>query len=354
MHKKSFKQQVFNKKKRIWVLLKCLNRVEEDPKLAQELGCFWYSYDSFMINLKIFDGYTGVVNRDTTSRYLRLHKFIWKRLSKNLKQNIPEKFNFGNFTDQKNWSYYKCENFTQKTTEEEAKKWKYYDDFLKHPKKKNKSNFKIHQSPNEISNWTNIYSFQNHPTNIMNHPFYFQTQPLQQQQMYQIGNNSYQQLQQPTFNCPNNIFQPLQNLPYNINNNRNQQNVEIHNELNNQCPTVEPQLSTNENIIDKEKETNEKQETKEANKSQNKSKCLSLLDTSDDPDYNENYNNDSEPIENDLDFSIYKFNQQNISAVNESQVPKNDNPPAVDKLQEQKNNNSSTLSNLQEVDESKG
>ena len=85
--------------------------------------------------------------------------------------------------------------------------WKYYDDYLSHPKDKEESNFMKQQSPNKTSYWTNSHSFQNYPTNIIYHPFCIQKQSLQQQKMSHIGNDSYQKLKQtPFYYYPNNTF----------------------------------------------------------------------------------------------------------------------------------------------------
>lgn len=123
----SFKQIVSNKKlKQIHVVWLCLKRVEFHPEEASIIGVLWNSASDFMMNSYIFGLF---INRkpNTMNRGFRSHGFIYKKSSDLMRRNIPKKFDFNNFPDQKNWILRRCEGFTKNTTEIEAIKWKSHD-----------------------------------------------------------------------------------------------------------------------------------------------------------------------------------------------------------------------------------
>lgn len=128
MNTETLRQIVSSKSKKlkqIHITWLCLNFVESQPESAKIVGCLWNTDTSFLINTEIFAKF---INRlpNTINRGFRSHRFDWKKSSTNLRDQVPEKFDFKNFPDQLNWIQRKCEGFTKKTTELEAINWKYY------------------------------------------------------------------------------------------------------------------------------------------------------------------------------------------------------------------------------------
>lgn len=226
MKKRSSKQANFQHKGRLLALLECLNSVEENTEKVQSRGCFWYSHDSFMINIDIFNHYTGGSYRGTTTKYFHSYKMKWHRLSKEIKQSIPKKINFDNFSDQKHWSYYKCENFTQNSTENDVMKMKCC------PKNKNEVRHQKHQQP---TNNLKCNSIQNQPTVTTNRLFFIQPSSTP---------TITRQMLPRKFPIPQIMNKPINDPP---STSYGQQDEENSGEPSLQYPNLEPGLIMNEN-----------------------------------------------------------------------------------------------------------
>lgn len=376
MKKRLSDQTISQHKMRLKVLRDCLNKVKENPELIQRYGCCWYSHDSFIINIKIFNDYTESSKRDTTTRYLRLYRFLHIKLNKELKQNIQKSIDFSNLTDIKHWSLYQCKYFTQDSSEEDVFNMEYCSDYKRYDKNTNDAIYRKEQQPTIISNNMNFNLIQNQPTVAMNHQFF---------------NQPPQQIPQTSYNTYNyNTFKPLQitnsNLYYNqqtlININQavspsnyanqqipprkllpipklmdtsihkpsftsNKQQQEESRELSSQYPKLEHSPIINKNTEEEEEEAKEDKEEE-----QNKNKFDSMFS-----DHNDQ---SLRILLDDDDLSIFHINQQsiqNLSAVDEPEEQKNNNSsaksnlPAVDDIKEQQSSNSSTGLNLPTVNE---
>lgn len=209
------RNSVYGKTKIVWVLLKCANYVEDHVEAAQEIGCLWYDYDHILLNYYTFVRFIGKNSVDTTSHYLRSHRFMRDKSKEEIRANVPEKFNFSTFRDQRNWGICKCDGFNKDTTEEEALESKHDENFRSRDNKQNEAFFQSYHQRNNIENQTNFYSFQNRSIAAINRPSYVQ-QPPPQWQMPQMGYNQ--------FNYNNyNTFHPSQMNNFYLQNSRQSQ-----------------------------------------------------------------------------------------------------------------------------------
>lgn len=129
----NFRQQIVEKKHPLtYTLLKCLNFVEIHPEYASQIGCLWNSNDSISMNSIIFSNFISR-NVPTVHKYLRYTGFRCNKMSSNSKKQIPEKFNFQNFSHQSNWHQRLCKGFNKNTTDDEARNMKYKLKHIKNP-----------------------------------------------------------------------------------------------------------------------------------------------------------------------------------------------------------------------------
>lgn len=151
----SLRLMVTNKSKKlkqIHIVWLCLNFVESNPEEAPNIGCFWNTNSSFLINTEIFGLFIDRLP-NTINRSFRSHKFNWKKSSALLRGQVPKKFDIKNFPDPQNWIQRKCEGFTKNTTEIEAINWKYYH----LTPKKSKINKDVIQIQDNFVNSENTY-----------------------------------------------------------------------------------------------------------------------------------------------------------------------------------------------------
>lgn len=113
------------KMRQIHIVLLCLNFVDTHPEFVSQIGCFWNTDHSFMVHsIKLG---TFIKRRpNTINRNFRSHGFDIQKTSKIIREKIPPKFKFDCIPDHKNWFQRQCYGFTKKTTERQARYWKFH------------------------------------------------------------------------------------------------------------------------------------------------------------------------------------------------------------------------------------
>lgn len=103
-----------------------LNFIKEHEEFFLEFGIGWYDFDHFAMNMKILTAKSGRYG-NTVARNIRTHGFTCKRMNKEMKQFVCQKYNLQSLPDPNGWTIRSCPNFNQFSTENEIKSIKYIE-----------------------------------------------------------------------------------------------------------------------------------------------------------------------------------------------------------------------------------
>lgn len=110
------------KKKLILIAFLCLNYVGQQNDFALNIGCFWNSNGSFIMNTKIFANFIHR-KENSINKNFQFNGFQNKKLTAKMIQEISNKFNFSNSINYKNWILRYCDGFNKDTDIMIIKNW---------------------------------------------------------------------------------------------------------------------------------------------------------------------------------------------------------------------------------------